>query len=197
LWVTHLHILKRLPIQKIRSNKGHLLFQGVVLPTRLERRAKKIRRANEKDNNFDGEISVLSFLFAVESFAQRGMKWQGSGNWGAGTEYGRLYNSQSMETISGEVASVDTITPIKGMSSGVHLMGKTDKETISVHLGPAWYIQRQDMKIVPGDKVEIAGSRISFQGQPAIIAAEVKKGTEILKLRDENGFPVWSGWRRR
>ena len=142
-------------------------------------------------------ISILSFLFGTESFAQQGMKWQGSGNWGPGTQYGRLYNPQTMETISGEVASVDTITPIKGMSSGVHLMVKTDKETISVHLGPAWYIQRQDMKIVPGDKVEITGSRITFQGKPAIIAAEVKKGTEILKLRDENGFPVWSGWRRR
>jgi len=53
------------------------------------------------------------------------------------------------------------------------------------------------MKIVPGDKGEITGSRITFQAQPAIIAAELKKGTEILKLRDENGFPVWSGWRRR
>jgi len=142
-------------------------------------------------------ISILSFLFASESFAQRGMKWQGSGNWGPGTQYGRLYNPQNMETISGDVASVDTIIPIKGMSSGVHLMVKTDKETISVHLGPAWYIQRQDMKIVPGEKIEITGSRITFQEKPAIIAAEVKKGTEILKLRDENGFPVWSGWRRR
>ena len=142
-------------------------------------------------------ISILSILFASESFAQRGMKWQGSGNWGPSTQYGRLYNPQAMETISGEVASVDTITPIQGMSSGVHLMVKTDKETTSVHLGPAWYIQRQDMKIVPGDKVEITGSRITFEGKPAIIAAEVKKGTEILKLRDENGFPVWSGWRRR
>ena len=92
---------------------------------------------------------------------------------------------------------MDTITPMEGMSIGVHLMVKTDKETISVHLGPAWHIPRQDMKIVPGEKVEISGSRITFQGQPAIIATEVKKGTEILKLRDENGFPVWSGWRRR
>ena len=142
-------------------------------------------------------ISILSFLFTPESFAQGGMKWQGSGNWGPSTQYGRLYNPQTMETISGEVASVETITPIKGMSSGVHLVVNADKEIISVHLGPAWYIQRQDMKIVPGDKVEITGSRITFEGKPAIIAAEVKKGTEILKLRDENGFPVWSGWRRR
>jgi hypothetical protein len=62
-------------------------------------------------------ISILSFLFAPESFAQGGMKWQGSGNWGPGTQYGRLYNPQTMETIGGEVASLDTITPIKGMST--------------------------------------------------------------------------------
>ena len=29
------------------------------------------------------------------------------------------------------------------------------------------------------------------------IAGEVKKGDEILELRDDNGFPAWSGWRRR
>ena len=27
--------------------------------------------------------------------------------------------------------------------------------------------------------------------------AEVKKGDEVLKIRDENGLPFWSGWRRR
>ena len=53
------------------------------------------------------------------------------------------------------------------------------------------------MKIAPGDKVEITGSGIPFQAQPTIIAAELKKGTEIFKLRDGDGFPVWSGWRRR
>jgi hypothetical protein len=57
------------------------------------------------------------------------------------------------------------------MSSGVQLTVEMDKETISAHLGPAWYVQRQDIKIVPGDKVEIPGSRITFQRQPAIIAA--------------------------
>jgi hypothetical protein len=150
-----------------------------------------------------GTLAVLTLfliiLFATESLAQpaKRMKWYGSGSWGPGTQYGRLYNSKTVEPIRGEVISVDTIIPLKGMSSGVHLMVKTERETISVHLGPAWYVQRQDIKIVPGDKVEITGSRITCQGKPAIIAAEVKKGEEILKLRDENGFPAWSGWRRR
>jgi hypothetical protein len=150
-----------------------------------------------------GTLAVVSLipiiLFATESFAQpaKGMKWYGSGGWGPGTQYGRLYNPKTVESISGEVVSVDTIIPLKGMSSGVHLMVKTDQEIISIHLGPSWYVQRQDIKIVPRDKVEITGSRITYQGKQAIIAAELKKGDEILKLRDINGLPVWSGWRRR
>jgi len=35
-----------------------------------------------------------------------------------------------------------------------------------------------------------------MMGQPAVIAAEVKKGDIVLKLRDDNGIPVWSGWRK-
>lgn len=107
-----------------------------------------------------------------------------------------MYNPKTVETISGEVVSVDKITPMSGMSYGIHLTLKTEKETISVHLGPGWFIERQDIKIEPKDKVEITGSRITYQGKPAIIAAEVKKGDEILKLRDENGVPIWAGWRK-
>jgi hypothetical protein len=138
-------------------------------------------------------------LASISSYAQRGpgMMWRGSGGWGPGTQYNRMYDPKAMETISGEVISVDLITPAKGMSGGVHMNVKTDKETISVHLGPSWFLENQDVKIVAKDKVEVKGSRISFGGKPAIIAAEVKKGDEVLKLRDDAGFPVWSGWRRR
>jgi len=61
----------------------------------------------------------------------------------------------------------------------------------------AWHVENQDIKIEAGDRIEVKGSRITYAGKPAIIAAEVKKGDEILTLRDENGFPVWAGWRRR
>jgi hypothetical protein len=142
-------------------------------------------------------MTMLVFIFSTEALAQRGMTWKGSGGWGSGTPYGKMYNTQSIEMISGEVVSVDKITPMKGMIYGVHLILKTDKETISVHLGPGWYVENQDVKITPKDKIEVKGSRITFEGKPAIIAAEVKKGDNVLVLRDTSGFPVWSGWRRR
>ena len=120
-------------------------------------------------------IGAVALLFAAtDSFAQKGpgMMWRGSGDWGPGTPY-------------------------KGMGAGVHMTLNTGKETISVHLGPSWYLENQDVKIEAKDKVEVKGSKITFGGKPAIIAIEVKKGDEVLKLRDDAGFPVWSGWRRR
>jgi hypothetical protein len=125
------------------------------------------------------------------------MRWQGTGGWATGTPYGRLYDPKAVETIRGEVVSGDRIIPRKGRSYGVHQVVKTDKETVSVQLSPAWYLENQDIKISPGDKVEITGSRVSLEDKPATNAAEVKKGDEMLKLRDESGYPVWSGWRRR
>jgi hypothetical protein len=136
-------------------------------------------------------------LAAENASAQRWPQWQGGGGWGTGSQYGRLYDSKTVETVSGEVVSVEKLTPMKGMCAGVHLQLKTEKEAVSVHLGPAWFIENQDVKIDPKDKIEVKGSRVTLDGKPAIIAAEVRKGEEVLKLRDENGVPVWAGWRQR
>jgi hypothetical protein len=165
----------------------------------VQKLERKFRRADMK------KFILLTLALAVSGFLaygdtlaqQRGMKWRGSGGWGPGTPYSKMYDTKTVETITGEVEKVDVITPGKGMSYGVHMIVKTDKETVPVHLGPGWYIENQDVKIAPKDKVEVKGSRITFAGKPAIIAAEVKKGDEVLTLRDNNGLPAWMAWRRR
>jgi len=141
--------------------------------------------------------ALLSVALAADASAQSGMRWRGSQGWGRGSDYARLYDAKTLETVKGEVVSVQTFTPGKGMGYGVHLELKTDKETLPVHLGPAWYIENQDTKIEAKDVVEARGSRVTFEGKPALIAAEVKKGDETLRLRDQDGYPAWAGWRRR
>jgi hypothetical protein len=147
-----------------------------------------------------GMISVMiavSLLFALSTaFAGPWKGWRGSGGWGMGSQYQRMYNPATIETLSGVVESVDKVTPMKGMYSGIHIMLKTEKETISVHLGPEWYVKRLDTKIQKGDSIEIKGSRVTFAGTPAIIASLVKKGDSTLVLRDDTGIPAWAGWRR-
>lgn len=139
-------------------------------------------------------LSVL--LFTSFAIAQPMHMWKGSGGWGMGSKYQGMYDPKTIESLSGEVVNVDKITPMKGMHYGIHLQLKTEKETLFVHLGPGWYIERLDTKIEKGDKIEVKGARVTMMGQPSIIAAEIKKGDNVLKLRDENGIPVWAGWRR-
>lgn len=140
-------------------------------------------------------VFVLAALMAVPALAGPWRGWRGSSGWGAGGSYQRLYNPATVETVAGRVVSIDKITPMKGMSYGIHVMLKTDKETIPVHLGPGWYVERLDSKLEKGDAVEVKGSRITYNGKPAVIAAEVTKGEATLKLRDDNGYPAWAGWR--
>lgn len=141
-------------------------------------------------------VFVLTALLAVPALASPMGGWRGSGGWGAGGAYQRMYDPATVETVAGEVMSVSKVTPMKGMSYGVHVVLKSDKETVPVILGPAWYIERLDTKVEKGDTLEVKGARITYNGKPAIIAAEVKKGDAVLKMRDDNGYPVWAGWRR-
>jgi uncharacterized protein YcfJ len=107
----------------------------------------------------------------------------------------RNYDPKTVETVEAKVLSVEK-TPSKHRGYGVHLTVQTEKETISVHLGPSWYLEKQTPHIEANDTITVTGSRVTVDGQPAIIAAQVKKGNEVLKLRDDNGVPAWSRGQR-
>ncbi|MEQ8385174.1 MAG: hypothetical protein RH949_22705 [Coleofasciculus sp. A1-SPW-01] len=129
----------------------------------------------------------------------QGQGHPGRGRWGHGRGRqghrglgNRMYNPDSVETITGEVISVNQFTSNRGRSQGMRMQMRTGNETVSVHLGPAWYWQNQGMTIEPNDRIQIQGSRVNMAGTPAIIAAQVQKGNQVLRLRNENGVPVWS-----
>jgi len=83
------------------------------------------------------------------------------------------------------------------MYYGIHLIVKTEEETLSVGLGPGGYMESRGIRFMPDDKVEIKGHRIYDRGEAAIVTSEVKKGGELLKLRDDSGLPFWRGRRNR
>jgi hypothetical protein len=136
-------------------------------------------------------LVALGFLFALAAFAADPPA-AGPGA-APGYEPRRMYDPKTVETVGGEVVKVDKIRHRRGAGYGVHLVLKTEKEEIPVHLGPSFYLDKQDVKIGEKDKVEVKGSRVTLRGGKAVIlAAEVKKGDALLKLRDEDGTPAWS-----
>lgn len=150
--------------------------------------------------------AILGLFGGAGALAQQTASPQAQGMHGMGMMHAQpAYDPGTVETVSGKVVAVERTAPkgrtmdgrMPGTRYGVHLVLKTGKETIPVHLGPAWYIENQAVKIAPKDRIEVKGSRIMFEGKPALVAAQVTKGSEVLTLRDANGVPVWIGWRRR
>ena len=129
-------------------------------------------------------IPALVLLGAGHPSAQRPM---------GGPPAGRMYDLATVETLRGEVTAVDSQATRPGGGPGVHLQLRTAAGPLAVRLGPAWYLDEQKLALKVHDEVQITGSRVTAAGEPTLIAAEVKKGDRVVKLRDESGRPLWRG----
>jgi hypothetical protein len=128
--------------------------------------------------------SLLTLMLAALSWGQSGP------NTGGGP--GGLYNPDTVVTVSGIVIA-KTPPSAKGLPELVYLTLKTEAGKITVFLGPDLYVDKLSVQIKFLDKIQVTGSKISWEGKPVILAAEIKRGDQILKLREPNGVPIWSG----
>lgn len=122
------------------------------------------------------------------AFAQRG---QGMGP--------RMYDTSTVETLSGTVTAVDTIASQRGRRQhrGIHVrMTTADGEALTVHLGPLFYLQKQNVALQTNEAVTVRGSRVTLRKTPALIAAEVQTQGQTWTLRDSQGVPLWRQGRR-
>lgn len=110
--------------------------------------------------------------------------------------YEREYDPDNTDEISGMIEEVmysgSENTPEQGMELLVH----TDDELITLHIGPVWYLDRQDKGFKEGDNVTVKGSRITYKHEPVLVAQYITRNGRKLVLRDEMGHPVWNAWRR-
>ena len=140
-------------------------------------------------------VCIISLLgLNLSAAAESWQGWRGSSGWGMDSDYQKKYDPKKVVMICGTVVGIKKIVPIKGMSPGIALKIKAEKEMFSVHLGPAWYIEKLDYKISAGDKLEVKGGYAFFSDGPSVVAAEIKNGKRFLVLRDNMGTPIWSGW---
>jgi len=104
--------------------------------------------------------------------------------------YGDMFDPKKIETVSGEVVRVE-------FKEGVTLILYSDtKKPVLVALGPAGYFESQQKILKPGDRVTVTGSRIIVDDTPFLIATSIKEGKEELQVRDNEGHPIWIGWKQ-
>jgi hypothetical protein len=113
----------------------------------------------------------------------------------------RFFDPNTVETVSGNVVKVQRGPMRKGGKGNfVRFTLQTDKGPLPVFLGPASYVDAQAVKLSAGDNVQVKGSRLTGpKGKTTITAIEVMKGDQVLKLRDDQGKPLWprQHWKKR
>jgi len=115
----------------------------------------------------------------------------------SGSTAGRTYDPDSVTTIKGVVKAVSVVPARGGRSGGTHVTLESDGTQTEVQLGPTWFLEREGWKLTKGDALEVTGSVVDWDGSSDVIARDLKKGAQALKLRDERGVPMWAGGPRR
>jgi hypothetical protein len=108
-----------------------------------------------------------------------------------------VYNPQTVTTVMGQVEKLADLPSLgRGGGKGMQHRGailKTDQGSLMVDLAPAWFLNEKKVVVQAGDTVSATGSKVILDNQPGLIAREVTVNGTTLKLRDEQGLPVWHG----
>jgi hypothetical protein len=98
------------------------------------------------------------------------------------------YDVNAEVTVRGEVTEIHE-SRLATDHPGLHLILKTETETVEVHACPARFLRELEFAIEIGDKLSVIGSR--RKGATVMVAREITKGQLSLILRDKTGAPNW------
>ncbi|MHC1744268.1 MAG: hypothetical protein AB9873_14700 [Syntrophobacteraceae bacterium] len=101
-----------------------------------------------------------------------------------------------MGKINGRITDLRVETFSADMEPGLALEVQTqDRGLVHVHLGPLWFLERQEADLKPGDDVLIQGFCYELAGRQRLLAGELTHKDHTLRLRDLQGIPYWEAWR--
>lgn len=130
---------------------------------------------------------ILCLAFCSPALAQPG---GGQGMGPGGGQGPMIYNPQTVTTIKGVLQQTRTVEEYRRRT---FWYVKTDQGDVLVHLGPPWYLSQQQVVMKTGDTVTVTGSKVVQDGNTSLVAKEITVNGKTVKLRDDQGVPLWRG----
>jgi hypothetical protein len=102
------------------------------------------------------------------------------------------YDPATVIDVMATVMEVREVPPGSPLS-GVHLLVRTQTETLDVYLAPAEFLKEFEISFAKGDRLQIAGSKVKLGETHVVLLREVRKRETTLYFRDRKGTPNWKG----
>jgi hypothetical protein len=99
------------------------------------------------------------------------------------------FGGAAEHVISGTIKSVGSFPTVDG-SVGVHIDLKTPDGLFDIRVGPAAFIGENNFWFFADDPIVVIGVK-EPASDTVIWAKAIKKGSQVLTLRGDNGMPKW------
>lgn len=134
--------------------------------------------------------SLLTGLIGVAAFS---LGWRGSPEPNPTAVFDQTYDAKREVAFEGRIIRVDPDPCVSLPVSSYHMHVQMAKEVVEVHLGPCWYMTGRSPVLKVGDIVSGVGSEATWRSadRRVIVAREVSRGKQVLRLRDASGKPLW------
>jgi len=106
----------------------------------------------------------------------------------------RHFDPQNVTMLTGTVQEIGMFDePQLGIQGRKLTITTQDGQTVVVHAGPSQFLEQQGLTLQKNDQVQVRGSFAQINGQTVFIASDIRTRQNTVKLRNQQGVPVWRG----
>ena len=108
--------------------------------------------------------------------------------------YADFYDPKKTEKITGTIITTAGVRIGDEHEDRLRLrITVDDGRDVIVYAAPRNFGDQEALMLRPGKRIEITGSRAKYGSQTVLVAGTIKPAdsTKIVKLRDEEGRPLW------
>ncbi len=97
-----------------------------------------------------------------------------------------------MYTVDGRVLGTESsVAP--AADENVRLILKPDgRAPVVVELAPGWYLDRRGLHFSEQERLQVEGHREGHGNASPFVVRRIRRGGEVVDLRDETGQPHWT-----